>query len=143
MEVKELEQKGRSAQVVQAARAAEARRRGLADGFRARLEAALAQRGATGAVEQDALLAISVSCFVEVQEISSQYLRAKAGRKALVRLQICRSELRRCLRCLGLVSTDANEPSEPREQSLADWWRERGEHAVATAGQPDAPEEGA
>lgn len=57
------------------------------------------------------MIATAVSAYLDVVEISSRFIRGVASDKALQRLGLARSELRRSLRALGVVSVDA-EPDE-------------------------------
>jgi hypothetical protein len=133
MKTRVLERKERIAAVIRNTKAAEARRRAIANGFRARLEELLRERGVTPDVAQDALVSAAVSAYTEIQVISDVFIRARASTKSLTRLGLARGQLGRVLRQLGLagnaVPDDSGLPGasngEGKGETLANWVESR------------------
>jgi hypothetical protein len=102
MPINDIDRKQRSATVAANARAAEARRRAIAAEFRERLLAELG--GGVLTITQEALIVAATSCFVEITEGSTLFLRAKASIQQQRQLALSRGQLQRLLASLGLVA---------------------------------------
>lgn len=81
----------------------------------------------------EAMIESAVSAFVQVSEISRQYLENRCPTDARKQLGLARSELRRCLHALGLIGRDADDevPLTPSADELLAPFRERKEAVVA------------
>ena len=87
-------------------------------------------RSSRGAAESldaatEALLDSAVSAHIEIARTSKQFIEGRASAKAMHRLGLARSELRRALRALGLIA-DSGEPdaAPPSGPTLADIQKE-------------------
>lgn len=98
----------RSANVMANAKAAEARRSAIAEDFRARLTAEL---GPSDSVAREALIDAATSAYTEIKEISSLFLRCRAGDAAMSRLSLARSQLTRALRLLAPAASRSSDGS--------------------------------
>ena len=85
-----------------------------------------------------ALLAVASSALVEIERTTTQMLAGRARAKAMANLAAARSELRRCLRALGLIGTDGegtNGDSAPppgaTEEQKREWSRKYVENRLA------------
>jgi hypothetical protein len=140
MPVSELDRKPRSGLVMEQAARVEARRMALAEQFRARLDAEALGSG----IAREALIDSAVSCYVEISELSTRFMRGRASEKDQQRLGLARGQLYRLLRALGLVACapDDGGPSAPNgtgAESLADWARSAKTAASAISSDPSAP----
>ena len=121
-----------SAMVLANTRATQARRRKLADDFRARL---LAEIGPGKSIAREALIDTAVSAYVEIVEISARFIHCRASGEAMSRLSIARGQLQRTLRMLGVAPHNAgDDPDTPPRGGVADYMRMRGERETDAEG---------
>jgi len=125
--------------VTKSNRTTQERRARLAAEFRARLVAELAPGGSAA---RDSLVDNAVSCYVEIAELTSRFLRARAGASDMERCSRARSTLVRTLAVLGVTPKSASEANV--SPKLDDWlrdWRARkkpnGEANPAESGPDD------
>jgi hypothetical protein len=101
--------------------AAQERRVRLAADFRARLVADLAPDGSAA---RDALVDTAVSCYVEVAELTSRFLRARARGSDMERCSKARAQLSRVLGQLNVAPKSEIEPNAgPSLESWLQNWR--------------------
>ncbi len=104
-----LQRKRHSAMVMASFRAAQARRRKIADDFRARL---MAEVGPGASIAREALIDTAVSAYVEISETSARFLHCRASGDSLARLSIARGQLTRTLRLLGVAPNNAADDAD-------------------------------
>ena len=122
MNTSQLYRQTRSSTVMANAAECRERRMRLATEFRAALVEQLGVAPETAV--RAALIDAAVSCYVEIQELSTLFLRAKASIAQQRQLGLARGQLARLLACLGVAS--AATPSQEAESvdtapSPADW----------------------
>ena len=79
------------------------------------------------------VLASAVSASFEIERTTAQLVAGRAQQKALDRLGFARSELRRCLRSLGMVGDSGEQREEQSGPTLDDLKAEYRERAAAGA----------
>jgi hypothetical protein len=123
----------KSEAVMRVKREAQERRQRIASDFKARLLLELGPGELPAS--RASLVEAAVSAHVQMVELSSQFLRINATPRAVQQLTICRGQLQRALRALGLVARADDPEPPPVGDLLAPYRAARKE---SDAAEPDA-----
>jgi hypothetical protein len=94
------------------------RRSRLAADFKAKLLAELGPGISTAS--RDALTSAAISAFVQMTELTATFLGNRASPRDRRELGLARSELRRCLRSLGLIADRSDNDDDAPVPSVQD-----------------------